>query len=156
VPRPRHCPVDPDPHFKAAICRPDIVAEMRKILGLALVLVVVATGCGTSSPRDKWDAANVRNYSMTVQLSAMVGQASYTVRVVNGMPNASPEWQPWGTHPQPRPLTVGDLFAAIDDTADVTYDEYLSFPRQINFNADTPTVSDDEWSYTVTGFEVNE
>jgi Family of unknown function (DUF6174) len=128
---------------------------MRKILGLALVLVVLATGCGSPTPPEKWDAANVGNYSMTVELWAMVGVRSYTVRVVNRVPDVSPEWQPWGTHSQPRPVTVEELFSAIDDTADVTYDEHLSFPRQISFNAHTPNVADDEWGYTVTAFKVD-
>jgi hypothetical protein len=141
--------------FKPSSAHPDTFGGMRKVTGFALVLVMLA-GCDSSTPNEKWDSADVRNYTMTVELIAMVGVGSYTVRVVDGVPDASPEWQPWGKHPQPRPLTVEDLFAAIDDTADVTYDEHLSFPRQINFNANTPNVADDEWSYTVTAFEVDD
>jgi hypothetical protein len=141
---------------------------VRRAAVCALILVGLATACSSSTQSMKWHLANVRNYTWTIEEFGMAGGDSYTVRVVDGTPDISPEWRPFGIkHPTTRWLTVEDLFAEIDNApgkVDVTYDDELGYPTQINFNPYPPTyedgrmvgnTADDEWSLTVTKFEVN-
>jgi hypothetical protein len=159
----RRSDLRPPPPFKTPMPPPDTVVGMRRAVVFALVLVGLATACSSSTPSMKWHLANVRNYTWTIEEFAMAGGDSYTVRVVDGTPDISPEWRPFGIkHPTTRWLTVEDLFAEIDNApgkVDVTYDDELGYPKEINFDPTPPhdgyVATDDEWSLTVTKFEVN-